>query len=421
MSTDDDVPEGKKMEARALVVGGGPAGLTTALALSAAGASVTLAAPPTAAASADGVRDPRTTALFGDSITLLENLGIWPRISSRVAPLVGLRLVDDTGGLFRAPEILFEAGEIGRETFGYNIENDVLNAALSAAIEETQGIDVIAEMIDGLDLAPDRVAARSAASTVWTGALVAAADGRNSLCRREAGISATPHPYAQHAIVCKFAHSRGHADVSTELHRRSGPLTTVPLPGQSSSLVWVETPDEAARLKALPDAAFAAELSGHLDGLLGRIEALTPRFTYPLSRMTADPLAQRRVALVGEAAHVIPPIGAQGLNLGFRDAAWLADAVETAIRAGRDLGDPITLAAYTASRKPDIRSRTAIIDILNRSLLADAAPLDLARAAGLGALQAIGPLRRLAMREGMGPNGPLPRLMRSSAIEKMAN
>jgi 2-octaprenyl-6-methoxyphenol hydroxylase len=181
--------------------------------------------------------------------------------------------------------------------------------------------------------------------------------------------------------------------------------------GPSSSLVWVERPEEAARLKDLPQDLFADELEQRLQGLLGTISGIGPRAIFPLSGLTADRLAAQRVALVGEAAHVLPPIGAQGLNLGFRDAAVLAEVAGSAKASGGDPGADSVLAEYARRRAGDVLSRTMAVDLLNRSLISGFLPLHLARGAGLHLLGAFPALRHLVMREGMQPSSSLPRLM----------
>jgi 2-octaprenyl-6-methoxyphenol hydroxylase len=242
--------------------------------------------------------------------------------------------------------------------------------------------------------------------------LALGADGEASPCRKAAAIATETWSYPQVAIATRFAHGRGHGNVSTEIHRRAGPLTTVPLPGGMSSLVWVETVVEAQRLMGLDAAAFARELEGRLHGLLGEVGDVGPRAMFPLSGIAAQRLAANRVALVGEAGHRLPPIGAQGLNLGLRDAAWLAEIAGAAVAAGRDPGAPDVLEDYARARRGDVESRTLAVDLLNRSLIAGLPPLDLARSAGLAALAAMPWLRRLAMREGVSPAGPQPRLLR---------
>ncbi|MFM9942830.1 MAG: FAD-dependent monooxygenase [Hyphomicrobiaceae bacterium] len=392
------------------VVGLGPAGLAAALALAEAGLTVTVVGPaPTAEALA---KETRTTALFGGSVELLRHLGAWPALADAAAALTGLRLIDDTGRLLRAPETLFRASEIGREAFGYNIETAKLTTALHALAAASPGIRIIAEAVIQVAPGNDVVRLAGAGGTVVSARLVVGADGRASRCRDAAGVATETWSYPQTAIATRFQHSRPHEGISTELHRRAGPLTTVPMPGSWSSLVWVETPDEARRLAAVADDAFAGALETRLGGLLGTVSQVGARACFPLSGLTAKPLAQNRIALIGEAGHVLPPIGAQGLNLGLRDAAWITECAAIAKADGRDVGGDAVLQAFRQARAGDVASRTLAVDLLNRSLLADVMPLDLLRGAGLVALGALPWLRRAVMQAGLGPGGPLPRLLR---------
>jgi 2-octaprenyl-6-methoxyphenol hydroxylase len=234
--------------------------------------------------------------------------------------------------------------------------------------------------------------------------LVVAADGRNSIARKAAGIGSRTSTLGQAAIAASFRHARGHDGITTELHRKNGPLTTVPLPGSESSLVWVEEPSAAQRLGALDDNHFLAALEERLQGLLGSLSDVSPRALFPLAELHSERMGRNRVALVGEAAHVLSPIGAQGLNLSLRDAAALAECVADASARGEDIGGPATLEAYHRARAADVLSRSVSVNLLNRSLLADYL------------LANIAPLRRLAMRGGLEPAGPLPRLMRPGAL-----
>ncbi|MFQ5626373.1 MAG: FAD-dependent monooxygenase, partial [Methyloligellaceae bacterium] len=196
--------------------------------------------------------------------------------------------------------------------------------------------------------------------------------------------------------------------------------TTVPLPGQKSSLVWVETPDEAKRLLGLSDEAIALEIETRLQGCLGHISNAGPRAAFPLSGMSVRRYAARRIALAGEAAHVIPPIGAQGLNLGFRDAAMLAQCAGAALADDDDPGSASALAAYDKARRNDVASRIFAVDLLNRSLISGLPPLQAARGLGLHLLDGIAPLRRAFMREGLAPQSGLPKLMQSPATATAA-
>jgi 2-octaprenyl-6-methoxyphenol hydroxylase len=211
-------------------------------------------------------------------------------------------------------------------------------------------------------------------------------------------------------------HSRPHSDTSTEFHTPSGPFTLVPLPGQRSSLVWVLDPLDADDLIALDDAELAHEIERASHSILGKIELEPGRGRFPLTRATARRFARNRIALVGEAAHVIPPIGAQGLNLGLRDAATIGEIAIAACRANRDIGGINALAQYDRMRRADVGSRTLAVDLLSRTLLTDFLPVQGARGVGLYLLDRVGPLRRALMREGVAPRAAQPRLMRGESL-----
>src|SRR5262245_7844410 len=395
---------------QAVVIGAGPTGLTAALALSACGAQVAITAPPFDRTLIEA--DRRTTALLPGSVELLKNLGVWAACERHAAPLEGVRLVDDRGGLLRAPEVLFKAQEVGRTSFGVNIPNAALNGALHAQVSRAEPVRWAAtSAVVAVEPTEEGVAVSLAGGQQLKGALAVAADGRASTVRAAAGIAIRVWSYDQTAIVTTFQHTRAHANITTELHRRAGPLTTVPLPGDASSLVWVEEPSVAARLSALEPARFLAELAERLQGLLGSLRAAGPITAYPLAGLSAARMAQNRVALVGESAHVLPPIGAQGLNLGLRDAAVLAECVAQALARGEDIGGRATLEAYHGARAPDVMSRTLSVDTLNRSLLDDFLPLQALRGLSLHVLANIAPVRRLLMRGGLEAPGRLPHLM----------
>ncbi|MEO7403112.1 MAG: FAD-dependent monooxygenase, partial [Burkholderiales bacterium] len=362
-----------------------------------------------------GARDDRrTAALFGGSVELLRNLEVWNNLRDVSEPLTAIRIIDDTGGLMKAPEVLFKAGDAGLDAFGYNVPNAALVTALfEAARHPDSGIEVLETAgIVSLDCQAPRVRATTHEGLMIEADLVAAADGRNSICRQAAGITTRVWDYPQSAVVCSFEHSRPHRTVSTEFHRQSGPFTVVPMPGNASSLVWVETPQEAARLAGLVDIAMIANIEDRLQGLLGSVKEISQRAAFPLSGLTASTFAANRVALAGEAGHVIPPIGAQGLNLGLRDAATLADCVDAASRRSEDIGGSAVMSDYASARRADVTSRIWTMDLLNRSLITDFLPVQLARGAGLYALQALEPLRRYLLREGIQPSGSTPNLMK---------
>jgi 2-octaprenyl-6-methoxyphenol hydroxylase len=426
-----------------IVVGTGPAGLAAALALSAVGAEVAVVGPPptiqprsslsmsrtgnflapqggTEPAVGAGtpeapasVGDTRTAALFAGSIELLRNLGVWDAVAPESAPVRAIRIIDDTGGLLRAPEVLFEAGEIGLDFFGYNVPNAVLRATLHDAVTRHRRVHVVEPAaVTSVAIGHEQAILRTAEGAELAARLIVAADGRQSICRSAAGIETHSWGYEQSAIATSFAHRRVHDGISTEFHRRTGPCTTVPLPGLASSLVWVDRPAIAQRFAELPVADFRAALETRLHGLLGTLGEIGPRRLFPLSGLTADRFGRNRVALVGEAGHVLPPIGAQGLNLSLRDAAALAECVAEARRRGDDVGGPETLARHHGARRLDIASRRLGIDALNRTLIADLLPVHLLRGAGLHLVRAFSPLKRVLIQQGLHPPGPLPLLMR---------
>lgn len=394
----------------AIVVGGGPAGLTAAIALAGGGIATVLAGKRPARP------DNRTTALLGGSVTALETLGVWSQCSAQAAPLKVMRIVDDTGRLWRAPEVKFAADEIDLEAFGYNIENRDLVAALEQRARELDNLRMIDDEVTAVTADADVVTVALKSGETLRAPLAIGADGRHSLCRAAAGIAFDERQYPQIALTVCLKHSRPHRDSSTEFHTPSGPFTLVPLPGQRSSLVWVLDPARADAIAELDDEALAAEIESASHSILGKIELEPGRGLFPLGVASARSFGDRRIALVGEAAHVVPPIGAQGLNLGLRDAATIGELAVAAQRAGRDIGGHEVLAAYDRMRRTDVGSRTLAIDLLNRTLLTEFLPVQGLRGLGLYMIDRIGPLRRAVMREGVAPASAQPRLMRGEAL-----
>lgn len=347
--------------------------------------------------------DNRTTALLGASVDLLDKLDVWPRCKDKAAALEVMRLVDDTGRLFRAPEVRFSCREIGIDAFGYNIDNRSLMLALEARAAELPNLVRFDDEAETIVIEADDVAIRTASGQFLTARLVVGADGRHSLCRDAAGIAVTRRDLTQTALTFNVSHARPHRNVSTELHTPHGPCVFVPLTGNRSSVVWVSAPAEAERLRALSDEDLSAAIEKQSHSILGRMTVEAGRSLFPLAIERPNSFGRDRIALVGEAAHVVPPIGAQGLNLGLRDAADIARLAGEAIAAGQDPGADEVLKRYDRARRPDILSRTFAIDLANRSLLNDFLPLQPVRAIGMHLLGAIGPLRRFAMREGLTP------------------
>lgn len=390
------------------VVGTGAAGLSCALALSRDGVRVALVG-------ADGpLPDGRTVALLDGSVRLLRALRVWDAIAPMAAPLAELHIVDDTGSLFRPPPARFQAGEIGLDAFGWNVENTRLVEGLRAAARQAGTITAFSSNATGFEAGEAEAALRLEDGRALTARLVVGADGARSRLRSASGIASRAWSYPQAALTTILAHDAPHRDVSTEFHTRQGPFTLVPLPGgHRSSLVWMQREAEAERVFRLDDADLAEVIRQRANGIFGSVRIDGPRGLVPMRGLSVSLPVGKRLALIGEAAHVFPPIGAQGLNLGLRDAAALRDAVRDALRDGRDPGSSDALAGFGRGRRFDAGMRGRAVDLLNRSLLADLLPVDALRGLGLLALASIGPLRRAVMREGVVPRLGAPELMRA--------
>lgn len=381
-----------------VVAGTGPAGLIAALTLARNGFGVVLAGP------AVGANDRRTTALMTPALEALKGLGLGEAITAKSEALEAMRIIDATKRLVRSPTVTFRANEIGEPHFGLNIANLDLNTALEAAVEAEPGIDWRKSLVAAWATVEDHVAATLQDNTEIKASLAVAADGRLSPAREAAGIKIDRRDLPQSALVVIFGHTRPHGRISTEFHTEDGPFTQVPLPGMRSSLVWVTRPERARDLMALDDAELSRAVEEGMQSILGRVTIDPGRQVYPLSASTPRQFARNRFALVGEAAHIFPPIGAQGLNLGIRDTQDLA---AVAVEHRNDPGSPAAMQAYDSRRRPDIIARSGAVNLLNRSLLSDLLPAQIARSAGLGALLTFAPLRGLFMREGLRPGSGL--------------
>lgn len=384
------------------VVGAGLAGSAAAIGLAQAGFSVVACGP------SDTLRNGRTVALFGRSIELLKTLGVWEEVEAAGSPLRALRIVDDTGSLFSPRPLEFEAREIGLEAFGWNVENRRLGEILDARLQATTRLRRLPAAVVRYDFGAALARLTLADGAELPAALAVGADGRSSPTRKAAGLDATAHRYPQTALTLILAHSRPHDDVSTEFHTREGPFTLVPLPPAPdgrprSSLVWLMSDASARRLSALSTPELAQAIGSQSRHMLGAIEIEDGRGQFPMARMYVARMTGPRVALVGDAAHAFPPIGAQGLNLGLRDVEDLVAVLVEARARGRDIGGTETLAEFQRRRAPDIRTRMLAVNALNMTLLADLAPIDAMRGLGLSALRRLAPLRRLVMREGVEP------------------
>jgi len=373
------------------VVGGGATGWAAALVAAASGRETAIIAPPV------DFPPGRTAALFAGAVELLTSLGAMEELAGSAAALEAMRLVDDTGRLLRAPEVIFWASEIGLDAFGYNIANRRLVETLSALGRDNRRITHFEEPAAELAFGENegRLTTKGGAHIVAD--LVVGADGSRSLVRERVGIGMRRWQMEQSALVTTLSASFDHRNISTEFHKPNGPFTLVPMPGANVSLVWVERPVETKRLCQMPEEEFAvaAEQSAH--SLLGEMQLTAPRVSYPLSVGLAERFAASRAVLIGEAAHVFPPIGAQGLNLGLRDVEALQSLLAT--RRG-PLGQE-TAEEFHRLRQTDVRSRTLAVDLLNRSLLTGMLPVQALRAIALSAAGGFAPFRRFLMHQGL--------------------
>jgi 2-octaprenyl-6-methoxyphenol hydroxylase len=385
-----------------LIAGAGLAGLTAAIAFARAGFDVVCCGVDERTAGG------RTVAMLDRSAAYLKSLGVWSSIEPEAAPLRTLRIVDDTRALLPARPVEFQCAEIGLEAFGWNVENDRLAEALAALAARTAGVERIPTAVTEFRFSGERAYARLPDGRLIAGTIMIGADGRKSPARRAAGLPVRSHRYPQSALTAVLAHRLPHHDASTEFHTRAGPFTLVPLDAKEaqphrSSLVWVMGDNEARRRSGLDRASLEREIEDQSRSMLGEVRLAGARGLFPMARQVVPKIVSERLALIGDAAHAFPPIGAQGLNLGLRDVDKIVASAVKARADGRDIGGDEVLRDYESARRTDIALRTAVVHGLNQALLTPFAPVDFARGAALAALGAIGPLRRFVMREGVAP------------------
>ena len=389
------------LNCKALVAGVGPSGLAAAALLAKAGIDVICVAPA-------AHEDPRTVALMDPSLKLLAHLGVWPaRLESVSNPLKRLHIIDDTGNMVSAPTLKFAAQELGLQSFGWNIPLAHLIPRLREAAQGF-GVHFIESKAASARLDDNHIIITLENAIEVQAQIAVAADGVQSVLRKAAGIEVEPWSFDQDALVTQFTHSAAHQDVSTEWHKRGGPFTTVPMPGHRSSLVWMDKPAAIDKLMTLSPDAFAAEIQLQNHSTLGLISKTSPPRSFAMKGIKAKCFAAARTLLVGEAAHVFPPIGAQGLNMSLRDAAFAAEMIVGA----NDPGALHLLAEYDLLRRNDVGPRNTAINLMNRTLLSELVSPHLARVAGLTAVATFPMLRGLAMQQGLAPTGNLPLVMR---------
>ncbi|MBI1180379.1 MAG: FAD-binding protein [Alphaproteobacteria bacterium] len=396
-----------------LIVGGGLAGLSLAVALGRAGVEVAVvertALNMTVAPEFDG----RVTAISYASWKLLQAIGAWRHMEEHGEPILDIRVTDGAAPVF----LDFDHRGLGGEPFGFMVENRHIRLGLLRAIQDLGAVRMICPAsVEGIDARQGGVEVRLSGHGSVCASLVVAADGRRSPLREAAGIGTVGHGYAQTGIVTTIAHDMHHQGIAHERFLPAGPFAVLPITGRRSSLVWSEKHAVAAALLRLDDAGFNAEIQRRLGGFLGEVRAEGPRFSYPYAVHVAERFCGERLALVGDAAHGIHPIAGQGLNLGWRDVAALAELVVDAARLGLDVGSPLLLEHYDRWRRVDTLTLASVTDGLNALFTNDIGPVRLLRDAGLAVVDRIGPLKRFFMQHARGTVGTLPRLLKGEAL-----
>jgi 2-octaprenyl-6-methoxyphenol hydroxylase len=408
---------GAGTEKREVVIGGGGfAGLALAIALSEAlgeGFAVAVADP---ALKAEKSKDPRATAIAAAARRLFEAIGVWQAVEDEAQPMLDMVVTDSKLDDAVRPTFLTFGGEVEEgEPFAHMIENRYLIDALVAKAKEV-GVDLRPTAVTGFEHARNSIEVTLADGATIAARLLVGADGARSQIREQAGIATHGWSYGQSAIVCTVAHERDHEGRAEEHFLPAGPFAILPLTGKRSSIVWTERSKEAERLVALPDGEFHDELEKRFGLQLGEIEVVGQRRAYPLGLFTARSFIAERIALVGDAAHVIHPIAGQGLNMGLRDVAALAEAVADAARLGLDIGAADVLERYQRWRRFDTAMMGVATDGLNRLFSNRSDVLRLVRDLGLGLVERAPALKRLFIREAAGFTGEVPKLMKGEAL-----
>ena len=388
------------------VAGAGPAGLAAACALGAEGFRVVVLDPnPPVTDEADERADLRSTAVLRHGQVLLERAGAWTRLACEGEALRVMRILD----VARTPPVSrdFRAADVGEDAFGWNLPNWTIRRALMERAREMETVDLrIGTGFDGMLARDADVRVRLSDGARLTARLLLGCDGRDSAVRRAARIGARDVAYGQTACAFVVRHDAPHGGVSTEVYREGGAFTLVPMPDRDgahrSAVVWMDRAAEHARRAELDDEAFGAEATERAAGANGPLTVISRRALWPILTRVAHAMTARRVALAAEAAHTMPPIGAQGLNTSLADVAALRDL---ALRHRDDLGGRRMLDAYARRRHPDIVARAAAVDALNRVALSGAGPVQALRAGVMSALHRTGPVRRALMRAGLGSGG----------------
>lgn len=394
------------IETDILIAGGGIAGMSAAARFAADGHRIMIVDP--APADIGEGTDLRTTAFLQPGIETLKKAGVWDAIKPTGAELRVMRIVDAGGNELAPRETAdFDGAETTQGFFGWNVSNKAARVSLLAKLETLSNVDFrFSTTVTGfMGTARYGEATLSGGETVRA-KLVVAADGRNSSLREFAGIKHRRWAYDQSALVFVVTHDKPHDNISTEIHRTGGPLTLVPMPDLDgkpcSSVVWMTPADRARQLYNMDDATLSAEITHDTMSMFGPLTVASPRAIWPMISQVPSRLISARLALVAEAAHVVPPIGAQGLNMSLHDIETLADLMAKAKLRGDDIGATTLLKSYERKQLPKTLARVGGIDLLNRASMFEPRTLRDLRYAGLTAINRIGPLRKLAIKVGVG-------------------
>ncbi len=403
MATDHDI----------LIIGGGLNGPALGLALARAGLTVAVIDAQPARARAEVAFDGRAYALAIASKRLLQAIAVWAAVEPHCQPMLKIKASDGRAGEGPArPVLTFDSAEIEEGPVGFMVEDRHLYAAFLAAMQATPGLThVPATTVIDHEAAPAGATVTLSDGRSLSARVILACDGRSSATAARAGIRRTGHAYHQTALVAAIAHEKPHGGIAHQFFMPSGPLAILPLQGNRSSIVWSEREESARVIAALDDAGFLEVLRPRFGDFLGQISLAGPRFSYPLALTLAETYVAPRLALVGDAAHGVHPIAGQGLNLGLRDVAALAEVLVMARRRGEDIGAADVLERYQCWRRFDSTSLALGMDGVNALFSNDNGALRLTRDAGLGLVNRIAPLRRAFMRQAAGLSGQTARLL----------
>ena len=403
------------LDADILIAGGGLNGSTLALALASAGFQVMLVEPRSRAERKADDFDGRSYAFAISSMRVLQALGVWQRLKD-VQPILRIKVTDGRPGDGASPLMLtFDHSEIEEGPMGYMVEDRHLRSELLDVAEDS-GVTQVDDRVIEHHAGSAGVQAILGSGETRRARLLVGCDGKNSPIAKRAGIRRMGWGYGQTALVCTIAHEQLHQGIAHQFFIPAGPLAILPLSGNRSSIVWTERTGHAERIQAMSESDYLDELRPRFGSFLGEVSLAGRRFAYPLRLSIAERFIIDRVALVGDAAHVVHPLAGQGLNAGLKDVAALAEVVTDAARRGEDIGRPEVLKRYEQWRRFDTMALAAATDGFNRLFSNDLALLRGLRDVGLGLTNAIPGLRRALIREAAGLTGNLPRLSRGRRL-----